>query len=336
MSNAVHSPGKCVRVFHRFMGFYPLQAIGGTAQQKLTTFRDPRGLQLRYRAISQGILEVHQSIVRVGHGLQITLAATVPGGFRTGRHSMEDARSEESFKRLAPSGVRKLACLAQPARCALRFVLLRKPSQGDGLCRRLRWAIIQTPWGGPAVMVKTRQCPGCGAPVPEGARRCAYCGSWYETLAKHVPVQRLLHTIAPRLTPGAGEFGLRGKVVLVAGALGAAILYASGWLFENTYYWLEDEAVAIWTGALPAWLCLVALAWRTRGRAWPTGFGFGVPVFAVHLGAMALIRGRVLDDYVGIAAVFAAAALGGWLLGRALHAMVRRARVRRRSAGTAP
>ncbi|TET52900.1 MAG: hypothetical protein E3J64_04395, partial [Anaerolineales bacterium] len=108
----------------------------------------------------------------------------------------------------------------------------------------------------------------------------------------------------------------------------AALLYTIGWLLEDKYYWLADEAVVTWGVALPVWLFLVALAWRPRWGGWIAGFALSLPMFALHLGLMWIIEGRLNDDYVGISALFAGAALGGWLAGRFVHVVVRRARAR--------
>ena len=117
-------------------------------------------------------------------------------------------------------------------------------------------------------------------------------------------------------------------LLLLVGAVVAALLYAAGWLLEDTRYWLAEEAVAVWGVALPAWLFLVALSWRARWGGWLTGFAVAIPVLALHLGIMWLIEGRLNDDDVGISAMFAGAALAGWLLGRLVHYVVRRARAR--------
>ena len=83
--------------------------------------------------------------------------------------------------------------------------------------------------------------------------------------------------------------------------------------------------IGLWAAALPAWLFLTSLGWRAGRGAWLSGIAFAVVLFAVHLIVMMIVDGRLQDDHVGIAAMFAGAALGGWLLGRILHNTLRRA-----------
>ncbi len=161
----------------------------------------------------------------------------------------------------------------------------------------------------------SRTCPNCGVSVPAGSRRCPYCGTWFDASPS---------TAGP--DPDAGEFGLRGKGPLVVGGAGALLLYGLGWLFEDTRFWLADAAVAVWAVALPLWLLLLAFGWRLGRGAWLGGIVFSAVLFAVHLAVTWALAGRLQDDYVGIAALFAGAALGGWMLGRLLHQAVRRIR----------
>jgi hypothetical protein len=112
------------------------------------------------------------------------------------------------------------------------------------------------------------------------------------------------------------------------GILGGLLLYTAGWMLEDTVYWLRTEAVALWAVALPSWLCMTAFTWRPRWGEWLIGFALSVPIFIVHLGLMWSVRDHLNDDYIGISAGFAVAALVGWVVGRLLHALVRRSRAR--------
>ena len=176
--------------------------------------------------------------------------------------------------------------------------------------------------------VESRKCPECGGSLAEGVRRCAYCGVWLDVGAEPAAAVAEGPTHAVARVGHAWDFGLGGRLPLLVGAVVAALLYAAGWLLEDTRYWLAEEAAAVWGVALPAWLFLVALSWRARWGGWLTGFAVAIPVLALHLGIMWLIEGRLNDDDVGISAMFAGAALAGWLLGRLVHYVVRRARAR--------
>ena len=164
-----------------------------------------------------------------------------------------------------------------------------------------------------------QNCPNCGAPAMDAGSQCVYCNA-------KLPKPHAAATTAPKTEFEAGDFGLRSNIVFVVAVIGAAILYALGWIFEDTRYWLDDRAIAVWAGALPLWLCILAFIWRPRWGEWLAGFAIAVPVFIVHLAIMWLNRGMLNDDYIGIAAAFASASLGGWILGRLLHTAVRRSR----------
>ena len=174
--------------------------------------------------------------------------------------------------------------------------------------------------------VESRRCPECGGSVAPGERRCSYCGVWLEVAATPDRAGEVVRSSIPARE--AGEFGLVGSAPLLVGIAVAALLYIVGWLLEDTRYWLAEEAVALWGVALPAWLFLVALVWRPQWGGWLAGLALAVPMLALHLGIMWLIEGRLNDDDVGMSALFSGAALAGWLLGRLVHAVVRRARAR--------
>ncbi|MGD8759993.1 MAG: zinc ribbon domain-containing protein [Anaerolineales bacterium] len=177
--------------------------------------------------------------------------------------------------------------------------------------------------------VETRECPHCAAPLVPGSRQCSYCGTWMaestDTSSAEGSAQ-VNRTFSWRLPPGAGEFGIRGWAPIAVGLAGATLLYALGWKFEDIRYWLDLKAALIWAGALPAWLLLVAFLWRPKRLGWPAGLAFAVTIFLLHLAIMFALRRRLNDDQVGIAALYAGAALAGWLLGRASHYLARRSR----------
>ena len=175
--------------------------------------------------------------------------------------------------------------------------------------------------------LRSRTCPECGASVPRRTEQCPYCGTWFEAAAKNMSSAAPVEIVpAPSLHPEAGAFGVQSRGFLVGGLCGALVLYLIGWFFEDPEYWLADAAIWMWAVAEPAWLFLIALGLQTRRGVILSGVAFAVVQFAVHLAVIGVIAGRVQDDYVGIAAMFAGAALGGWLLGRMLHRIIRPSR----------
>jgi len=156
-----------------------------------------------------------------------------------------------------------------------------------------------------------------------------HCGAWFEegSAVRGSALSSSLLRFFAVLPPDAGEFGLGNPLALLVGLSLAGVMYALGWFLEDRRYWLAPGAVATWAAALPIWLGLVAFIWRTRRKAWPFGFGIALALLAIHLGIMGLIRGHFNDDMLGIAAVYAALALAGWLLGRLAHLALRRRRV---------
>ena len=166
--------------------------------------------------------------------------------------------------------------------------------------------------------LRSQACPNCGASVPVRAQQCPYCDTWFDASAADA-------ASAQHVDPSAGEFGVQGWGWLGVALGGALVFYVAGWFFEDTRYWLADAAIGLWAMALPAWLFLTTLGWRAGRGAWLSGIAFAVALFVIHLAVMAIIDGRLQDDHLGIAAMFAGAALGGWLLGRTLHNALRRA-----------
>lgn len=174
-------------------------------------------------------------------------------------------------------------------------------------------------------------CPACGAPLPEGSRRCEHCGVWFETTPeKKDPassVRSMGQIILPRLSTGAGEFGFEGKPPLVLGMIMACIIYILGWFLEDTQYWLAPASIAAWGALMPIWLGLAAFLWRTPRPVWMVGLIVGLALFAAHIAIVWLIRRDINDDLVGIAAIYAGMAFAGWSLGRWMRALLRQKRV---------
>ncbi|MEM7018424.1 MAG: hypothetical protein AAF512_13915 [Pseudomonadota bacterium] len=160
----------------------------------------------------------------------------------------------------------------------------------------------------------SQACSGCGQVFVPGTTECEYCG-------------RAL--VPSGLASSAGDFGVRHVAWPSIGLLIASIIYMSGWLFEDTRYWLDERAILIWAGAVPFWLLLVALFWQPYWGGWLMGFAIGLPILLGHTGMMWVMDDfHFQDDHIGIAAMFAGAAFGGWMLGRLLHLIIQQARRR--------
>ena len=109
--------------------------------------------------------------------------------------------------------------------------------------------------------IKTYKCPSCNAPLPQGSQECKYCGAWID-----VPKEDIKKLSVRDLE--SGDFGIKGTVSLLVILIGTAVLYFVGWIFENTEYWLNNNAVAIWGFGMPLWICVFAVLWRAHRGVW--------------------------------------------------------------------
>lgn len=173
-------------------------------------------------------------------------------------------------------------------------------------------------------MLDSRECPECGASVPTDVTRCPYCGIWVEATRADEAVTAERAT--RRLAPGEGEFGPSGRWLTLLGWVVGGAIYAAGWWLEDTRYWLDGRAVAVWAGALPLWVLCLGTVRRSRGSVWGWGLLFGLVLVGVHLVGVFYVSGRINDDAVGIAGGYAAAVAVGWWVGRAFHLLLRRRR----------
>ncbi len=186
-------------------------------------------------------------------------------------------------------------------------------------------------FGEKKVEITSLNCPNCGSAdttvqqkLDRGlVLKCSYCNTT-SLVTVDGPVEVGEKTVGARLAklrlePGIGEFGIGGGKILALVAGGSLLLYAVGWLLEDTRYFLDTWAVLIWAGVLPLWLLALAAIWRTSGPAWLVGLAIALPILGLHTLIPTIIRGRFNDDYLGIGAIFAGAVLTGWLLGRWLH-----------------
>lgn len=180
--------------------------------------------------------------------------------------------------------------------------------------------------------MKVASCPRCGADVAHDADRCRYCGAPFAAPSAvadgahdHAPASPVAPVAPPR--PDAGEFGFGPSYLMTMLAV-ACVVFGAGWALEDKEYWLATVAVVVWAGVLPLALLLGAALWRARWGGILPGFAFGLVQLGVHTCLMWMARRHLQDDHVGIAAMFAGASLGGFLVGRALHELLRRMRAR--------
>ena len=173
--------------------------------------------------------------------------------------------------------------------------------------------------------MKSLECTNCGAPLKKNCKQCVYCGTSFENVdGSERSVYRRVRALSIfHLPMGVGEFGLSGNLFVTAGVVIAFILYALGWWFEDTTYWLNATAMTIWVGIMPLWLFGVALLWKATGRAVLIGLAWACLVFAIHILVIWVIRGNLWDDHVGIAGLIAGASLISWMIGRLGHSIIR-------------
>ncbi|MCB0033848.1 MAG: hypothetical protein KDE51_07510 [Anaerolineales bacterium] len=189
--------------------------------------------------------------------------------------------------------------------------------------------------------ISTLACPNCANTqnlhineVAQGYMiKCDYCGATSLARVEHDDdddgyeiIERPKITPAPTYDPQKGEFGIQASWFLPVTAVVALLIYLIGWGYEDTEYWLSTASIVIWGVLLPLWLLLMALIWRPKWGEWLLGLAFAVPVFVFHVLAASIIDGRLNDDLVGIGAMYAGAALAGWLIGRGLHLVIKRSR----------
>jgi hypothetical protein len=172
---------------------------------------------------------------------------------------------------------------------------------------------------------ETHKCPSCGAPRRQSASQCPYCGTWFDEEHQHIdPTKPTKDDLR------AADFGIPNPQILIYAIIGAAIIYAFGWRLEDTEYLLETGAVIIWVGILPLWIAAFAFVWKAYWVQWVPGFAFALPIFFTHIVIIWFFWGNINDDAVGISAMFAGAALLGWLVGRALHIYIQHLRARQK------
>ncbi|MBT3668754.1 MAG: hypothetical protein HON98_02710 [Chloroflexi bacterium] len=164
---------------------------------------------------------------------------------------------------------------------------------------------------------RTFNCNSCNAPLPKYSTLCEYCGMY----SSFSPEE--LEKIGAISQP---DFGISNSKYLIITVLGAAIIYALGWRFEDLDYLLDERSVVIWGSGLPLWLAISAFFWKTNWGEYLPGISISLPIFLFHMLIIWLIKGNINDDGVGISAAFGAGALFGWVAGRLFHKYIRKIR----------
>ena len=175
-------------------------------------------------------------------------------------------------------------------------------------------------------MGQVLKCQNCGSNLSGQDDNCSYCGA------------RIHHSPNPNnksaasnqgkhgmfsIPVGEAEFGISGGGWLTFGLSFLSCLYGLGWILEDTQYWLDTRAMIIWTGVLPIFIMIFAsLLNLPRGQ-----FGFAIILLVlitlIHLGIVALIRGGINDDMIGISMLISSVSFLAWLIGRLIHLWVR-------------
>jgi len=121
------------------------------------------------------------------------------------------------------------------------------------------------------MQINTYKCPSCNAPVGKDDLSCEFCGA--EITKMHngkilVPVK---------------DFGAKGIGYLSLILFVAIAIYIAGWFFEDTEYWLNTNAVLLWTVALPFWILITTITWSCKWGAVLYGIIVSVAVFISHI-----------------------------------------------------
>ena len=120
------------------------------------------------------------------------------------------------------------------------------------------------------------------------------------------------------------EFGLRSPALGLLLVLPVLIPSLAGWHLEfPDTWWSSDRAIACWTLLAPTLLVLPGFVWRRGARRWVgalAAFALTATPFAV---GVCLREGELDAEGVFMGAFVGLCALGGFLLGMFLHAVVR-------------
>ena len=169
------------------------------------------------------------------------------------------------------------------------------------------------------------KCENCGANLGPKSISCIYCGASIHP-DKPDPV---VHSSAGNkpgiltLKDGQAEFGVSGSMWIFSGLALTVFIYGFGWMYEDTQYWLNTNAMIVWSGLLPAWLLFFASILHGSTGRLSLGIVTGLTISLLHMAIMYLLRGRINDDMAGISIFIGALSLSAWITGRLIHRYIR-------------
>lgn len=172
------------------------------------------------------------------------------------------------------------------------------------------------------------ECPSCGGPNHKTSQKCEFCGVGLLFDQKKTKYSKNKNFKFDNKTLWQADFGFTNAYILIVTTSIAALIYAVGWNYEDTQYWLAETAVIIWVALLPLWLAITSFFWKALWGQWIPGIMVGIAIFLTHMLRILLIDGRLNDDGIGISAMFGAASLLGWILGRVVHLWIRNYRAK--------
>jgi len=101
-----------------------------------------------------------------------------------------------------------------------------------------------------------------------------------------------------------------------------SVLYILGWGLEDKKYWLADEALYVWVGAIPIFTLLFSFFTKYTKQRMTVIFMYSSFLLFFHTVIMFGTKNRFNDDYIGIAAMIAGAFYGSFLIGKVFRKIV--------------
>ena len=129
------------------------------------------------------------------------------------------------------------------------------------------------------------------------------------------------------------ELGL-GHPFLLAMLAATLPLSLAGWLLENPHtYWSSDTAIAVWCGLVPCLTLLTGALWRPRSTRTAGTIAVFVITSLPFVVMVAVRKGRLNDDALGLSALVGGCAAVAFLLGLLLNRWARQFSLKKENNG---